>query len=176
MTSGLKLAVGALGGAAAGLGVLWWLTDHRRGTAWAVSVVRRKFPDIGHVSAGDAHAWLTDEERVPPRIIDARSDDEFAMSHLPEALHLNAETVTDEELRQLDPQRVYLVYCSAGYRSSRLVRRMKALGLERANNLEGGIFAWANAGLPVERDGRIVREVHPFHRLFARLLKPEVRP
>lgn len=167
----IALAVTLAGGIA-----LWCLIDHERGTTWAISVVRDRFPDLDHLSASAVRAWLDDCGRPAPVVVDARSDEEFALSHLAGAIHLDLESTRDEALAALDPDRDYVVYCSAGYRSSQLARRMKAAGLTRVANLEGGIFAWANAGYPVVQGPSPEEVVHPYHPLFARLLKPERRP
>lgn len=64
---------------------------------------------------------------------------------------------------------------TAGYRGAALARRLKGAGCRNVWNLEGGIFAWANAGLPIERTGQNTRRVHPYSRFFTRLLKPQTR-
>ncbi|TDU81553.1 rhodanese-related sulfurtransferase [Prosthecobacter fusiformis] len=175
MRAWLPFALYAFLGLAAGLALLWWLMDHRRGTAWAVSVIRDRFPDVAQVSPTGLREWLTDEARAVPVLVDARSDEEYAVSHLAGALHVDAETVEDEALRKWDPQQQYVVYCSAGYRACNLARRLHQAGIPQVTNLEGGIFAWANAGHPVQRDGQAVQAVHSYHRLFSRLLKRERR-
>lgn len=155
--------------------LMWWIMDHRRGTAWAVSVVKRRFPDVAQISPTDLQQWLSDEKRRTPILVDARTDAEFAVSHLPGAIHLNLESATELELQKLDPLRTHVVYCSAGYRACQLARKMQSVGMLDVRNLEGGIFAWANEGHPVQRGGQIVQEVHSYHRLFSRLLKSERR-
>ncbi|MEK9145385.1 MAG: rhodanese-like domain-containing protein [Elusimicrobiota bacterium] len=44
-----------------------------------------------------------------------------------------------------------LVYCAAGGRSSRAASLLRARGYAESFNLSGGISAWEDAGLPVER-------------------------
>lgn len=153
---------------------LWLLVDDQRGSAWAVSVIRDRFPDIQQISSEALQERL--REPKPPVILDVRDAEEYALSHLPGAVHLPEKSVTEAELRALDPAAEYIVYCSAGYRSCQLARRLKTVGVEKVSNLEGGIFAWANAGKPAVRDGEEVQEVHPYHALFSRLLKAERRP
>lgn len=160
-------------GVAAGL--LWWLMDHRRGSAWAVSVIRDRFPEVPQLSPAGLREWLEDETRRAPILVDARSDEEFAVSHLGRALHVNGETVSEDVLKKLDPQSRYVVYCSAGYRACELARRMRAAGISQVANLEGGIFAWANEGYAVQRNGHEVQAVHSYHPLFSRMLKPDRR-
>jgi rhodanese-related sulfurtransferase len=171
MNTAAKLTFTFLGCAGlAGL-VLWWLADHRRGIAWAVSVVRARFPDVSHLSPSSLDAWLHGARRPAPQIVDARSEEEFAVSHLPGARRMDPESTASSALAVLDPERPAVIYCSAGHRASTLARRLQGAGRHDVWNLEGGIFAWANAGLPLECGGQPVQRVHPYLRIFSRLLK-----
>ena len=155
---------------------LWWLADHRRGIAWAVSVVRDRFPDVSHLSTSSLASWLRDAQRPAPQLVDARSEEEFVVSHLPSAQRIDPESFAPAALSALDPNRPVVVYCSAGYRGSTLARLFQNAGRRDVWNLEGGIFAWANAGLPLECAGQPVQRVHPYSRIFSRLLKPRKAP
>ncbi|MEO6788387.1 MAG: rhodanese-like domain-containing protein, partial [Chthoniobacteraceae bacterium] len=148
------------------------LADHRRGIAWAVSVVRRRFPDVSHLSPTSLDAWLRDTQRAAPQIVDARSEEEFEVSHLASARRVDPESTASAALSALDAERPIVIYCSAGYRGATLARRLQTAGRREVWNLEGGIFAWSNAGLPVESAGQTTRRVHPFSFFFNRLLKP----
>jgi hypothetical protein len=44
--------------------------------------------------------------------------------------------------------------------------------MQNVMNLEGSIFQWANEGREVVRGDTSVREVHPYGRRWAGLLKP----
>ncbi|MBB5038500.1 rhodanese-like domain-containing protein [Prosthecobacter dejongeii] len=175
MLASLHPALYALVGMGAVALLLWWFMDHRRGTAWAISVVRERFPDVAQLSVDGVERLLAGEVATHPVLLDARSAEEYAVSHLPGALSLPVKTVTDEALRELATSAPYVVYCSAGYRACELARRLHQAGIHQVQNLEGGIFAWANAGQPVHRAGQPVKVVHTYHRLFSRLLKPERR-
>jgi rhodanese-related sulfurtransferase len=167
-----KLIFASLGCAGlAGL-ALWRLADHRRGIAWAVSVVRDRFPDVSHLSPASLDTWLRDAEQTAPQFVDARSEEEFAVSHLPGAHRIDSESTASAALSALDPKRPVVIYCAAGYRGATLARRLQNAGRRDVWNLEGGVFAWANARLPPERDGQPVRRVRPCLRIFSRLLKP----
>lgn len=171
MKTAAKLTLAALGCiSVAGL-ALWWFADHRRGIAWAVSFVRGRFPDVSHLSPASLDAWLRDAQRPAPQIVDARSEEEFAVSHLPAARRIDPESTASFALSALDPERPVAIYCSAGYRGATLARRLQNAGRRDVWNLEGGIFAWANAGLPIERAGQCMQRVHPYYRIFTRLLK-----
>lgn len=171
--------VRAAGWVVLGLGVagacLWWVADHRRGVGWAIKVVASRFPDVPQLSSSELAAWLGDGTREAPMIVDARSEEEFATSHLAGARRVDP-AASDEELRRLArTDAPIVVYCSAGYRASALARRMRANGYGNVSNLAGGIFHWANDGREVVCAGEPTTRVHPFHRAFSRLLHPSRR-
>ncbi|MEA2682615.1 MAG: hypothetical protein QOK05_943 [Chloroflexota bacterium] len=56
------------------------------------------------------------------------------------------------ELRGPDTR--VIVVCSEGYTSSLAAAALQDLGLHRATDLEGGFWAWFDAGLPTETAGR----------------------
>ena len=54
-----------------------------------------------------------------------------------------------EQLAALDTDVPYLVYCRSGNRSGQALGVMEQLGFASAVDVDGGIVAWADAGLPV---------------------------
>ena len=92
--------------------------------------------------------------------VDCRTPRERAVSTLPGA-------VTPQELGA-DPERYagtdWVVYCTIGYRSSKLVERMRRQGFN-ATNLRGGVLAWAHAGGEfVTPEGEPTNRVHIYGR------------
>jgi rhodanese-related sulfurtransferase len=141
---------------------------------WAAVLadVRARFPGVPQVPL-DAPA----AER--PLLLDARSSAEYAVSHLAGAVHAPDEAAALTALAGVAPAREILVYCSVGVRSSALAEELRARGFDAAN-LEGGLFAWANAGLPIvwmAADGadEPAERVHPFDARWGALLVPERR-
>lgn len=64
-------------------------------------------------------------------------------------LEFVADPVSHRHRPELDPKSRVIVYCRSGARSSLATLTLQALGYENAGNLEGGINAWQEAGLPV---------------------------
>ena len=152
-----------------------WLSFGRHGPedlARVEAEVRERFPAVRQVTVEELEAML--ESPQPPLLIDARAPEEYAVSHLPGAVR----AATVEEARvaigAAGPGRQAVLYCSVGFRSSRLARELAEAGLDGVANLEGSIFAWANSGRPVVRGGREVREVHPYDRTWGQLLRREL--
>ncbi len=111
----------------------------------------------------------------PPLLLDVRAPAEFAVSHLRGARRAASEAEALALLAEEPRDREIVLYCSLGLRSSHLARALQRHGFHRVANLEGSIFAWANAGLPVHRDEERVREVHPFDARWGRYLDPALR-
>lgn len=142
---------------------------------WTIvnGAIRREFPDVREISTAELAAWLKDEARPAPLLLDSRTRAEYEVSHLPGAEYagLDSDFILPEEPRD----RPIVTYCSVGYRSAKLARQLQALGYTNVRNLRGSIFKWANEGRPVLRDGKTVAEVHPYNGLWGLLLEKRHR-
>jgi rhodanese-related sulfurtransferase len=107
-------------------------------------------------------------------VLDVRTPEEFAVSHLPGAVRVDPDRADLGSLAVAEESTV-VVYCSVGYRSAAIAEALEAAGVERVYNLRGGIFAWANEGRPMIRDGAPVHRVHPYDPIWGRLLRKELR-
>jgi hypothetical protein len=74
-------------------------------------------------------------------------------------------------LMDLSQDSLIVVYCSVGYRSSVLARKLQDMGVTRVYNLEGSIFKWANEERPLVRNGDTVQKVHPYDAYWGKLLE-----
>jgi rhodanese-related sulfurtransferase len=137
--------------------------------------VAKEFKDVRQLSTADLAAWLADTGRKPPQLLDAREPAEFAISHLPEAIRVDPEASAEQGLAKIDRARPVVVYCSVGYRSSVIARKLIKAGHSQTMNLEGSIFKWANEGRPVVRDGKPAHQVHPYSARYAEMLLPNLR-
>ena len=141
-----------------------------------LALVRKRFPKVTQLSTAELDVWLKDPQRPKPHLLDAREPAEYAVSHLVGAVRVSPDATAKEILASLDSGRPIVVYCSVGYRSSRLATRLLENGRVSVSNLEGSIFTWANEKRPlVGVDGHATTLVHPFDSVFGRLLKPECR-
>ena len=137
--------------------------------------VRSEFPEVEQVSTTELKERLDTADRFEPVLLDVRGEEEYAVSHLPGAIRVEPGGEIPRVLETLDRDAPIVAYCSVGYRSSQLVERLKKEGFTDVKNLEGSIFEWANNGFPLERDGKSVKEVHPFDEEWGRLLDPALR-
>ena len=162
--------IGLIAGGVLGLcAFAFWLWLPANGLPAAGKFLRWKFDDVQHITPAEASALLTDDNATV--IWDIRRPDEFAVSHLPHALHVPPDTA-DAALKQLlpDANQTILIYCAVGYRSAQMAHRLQALGHTNILNLEGAIFAWAEADLPLEGGDT----VHPYNAIGRRMLQDDL--
>lgn len=88
-------------------------------------------------------------------VIDVRDAGEFASGHLQGARNIPVARFAERasELEKLKDRPV-IVCCASGVRSVKACEELKKLGFSRVHGLEGGISAWAAAGLPLAGKGR----------------------
>jgi rhodanese-related sulfurtransferase len=104
--------------------------------------VRLVTPEDGAAIQADAPADLV--------VLDVRTAEEFADGHLEGAVVVDfyAPDFADQ-LAGLDPDVPYLLYCRSGNRSGQAAGLMADLGFVDVANVDGGILAWADAGLEI---------------------------
>jgi rhodanese-related sulfurtransferase len=82
------------------------------------------------------------------RLVDVRTDAEVARGKIPQGeplpLHL-----LPLRLNEMDKNTPTVFYCQMGGRSAQAAAFAVANGFADVYNLQGGIIAWANAGLPL---------------------------
>jgi rhodanese-related sulfurtransferase len=99
-------------------------------------------PEIPTVSVSDVARQL----EAGWTLLDVRTDQEWAAGRMPGALHIPM----DQLMRRLDEVGDQVIcVCAVGGRSARVTQFLNSRGRD-AVNLEGGIYAWVDAGLPVE--------------------------
>lgn len=87
----------------------------------------------------------------PAVVVDVRTPEEFAGGHVPGALNIPVDELSDR-LAELEAQRsapVYLI-CASGRRSARASALLSEAGFAQPINVLGGTKAWVGAGYPVD--------------------------
>jgi rhodanese-related sulfurtransferase len=169
-TSGARffcfLVVGLLSGCSAGLSSPDWESLKRE--------IRDEFPTASTITVSDLAEWRSEQQRRQPLLLDARSEEEFRVSHLLGAQSVPTRGEALRVLESIEADRPIVVYCSVGYRSAALVEAIQNIGNREVYNLEGSIFEWANQGHPVFRERLQVSEVHPYDEKWGRLLNRDL--
>lgn len=142
------------------------------------ALVRRNFPDVRQISTADLAAELAGPQ--PPVLLDTRAAEEFAVSSLPGARHLDpnlADPALAAALKDLPKDTPLVLFCSVGYRSAATARRLSRLGYTHVANLEGSVFQWAieSRTLIAPATGLPATAVHPYDRYWGQLLPAHLR-
>ncbi len=97
------------------------------------------------VSNVDPAGLLEMRARGPVRLVDVRTDAEWAAGMIDGAIHLPLHLlpIKGDEFGGEVPT---VFYCRSGARSAQACAFLTAKGLSNVYNLEGGIIAWARAG------------------------------
>jgi rhodanese-related sulfurtransferase len=82
------------------------------------------------------------------RLVDVRTDAEIARGKIPQGEKLPLHLLP-MRLSELDKQATTVFYCQMGGRSAQAAGFAAANGFAKVYNLQGGIMAWAQAGLPI---------------------------
>ena len=101
------------------------------------------------LTPGDAVQLINREKAV---VVDVSEADEFAAGHI-----VGARNIPVSQLEQRLPETVknktvpLILVCARGARAQRCLAQAKSLGYEKAVVLGGGLRAWKDANLPVEK-------------------------
>jgi rhodanese-related sulfurtransferase len=106
-------------------------------------------PTAAPVSATDVPVWL--ESNPNAVVVDVRTPEEFADGHIDGAKLIvwGAKGFEDRVQAELDPEQPVLLICRSANRSKLAADVMKNFGFRNLAELEGGMLAWNQAGLPV---------------------------
>lgn len=98
------------------------------------------------------------ESRHELQILDVRESFEWKMGHIEGAQHIPMGEITTR-LDDIGDDKSLVAVCRSGNRSSQVTQFLRDKGFE-IENLDGGLKAWAKAGLPVVspkgKAGRVV--------------------
>ena len=119
--------------------------------------------DIEQIQADSANLSTT-------VILDTREKKEFKVSRLKNAIWIGYDDFDLSRVDSIKKDQEIIVYCSVGYRSSKIGEELIDSGYKNVKNLYGGIFKWANEKRPLYNDSTRTREVHAYNRKWGRYL------
>jgi rhodanese-related sulfurtransferase len=102
----------------------------------------------GKVSPAEAVRLINRERAV---LIDVSEPAEFAAGHAPGAKSVPLAKLDSSNDLPKNKTLPLVVLCPTGTRAARAVATLKKLGFENSQALAGGLAAWREANLPVER-------------------------
>jgi len=89
-------------------------------------------------------------------LVDIREPHEREAGHVAGSRHMELSRIS-QEAGSLDRERPLVLYCRMGGRSGMALQAFKASGYD-AHNMEGGLLAWVEKGLPLEPEDGSVAE------------------
>ena len=102
----------------------------------------------GKVTAAEAVRLINREKAV---LIDVSEPAEYAQSHAGGSRNIPLAGLESSTALPKNKGQPVLLMCPTGARSSRAVAALKKLGFEHTHAVAGGLAAWREANLPVEK-------------------------
>ena len=107
-------------------------------------------------------------------ILDAREPEEYAVSHIKNAVFVGYNKFDQDEFltKVPDKEATVVVYCSIGVRSENIGEKLQKLGYKNVLNLYGGIFDWKDSGGKVYNSKNYVTDsIHTYNKKWSNYLK-----
>ncbi len=100
----------------------------------------------------DAKTFAKDIQQPGVQVFDVRTAAEYNTGYLPHALQADYTNKAEfnERVKYLDKQKPVYIYCLSGGRSAKAAQWMRENGFSKVVELENGVNAWKQAGLPLE--------------------------
>lgn len=115
-----------------------------------LQIVNESRKRVRETNADEVKAKLDRGEKLI--FVDVREESEFAMDHLPGAIHLSKGVIErDIEEKVPDLNAPLVLYCGGGYRSALAADSLQKMGYKNVLSMDGGIRAWREKGFPLTK-------------------------
>lgn len=94
------------------------------------------------VTAPELAAWLADESREKPVLLDVREPWEFQTCHIEGSVPIPMNSIP-ARMQELEEDADIVCICHYGARSMSVAAFLERNGFTRVTNLTGGVHAWA---------------------------------
>ena len=114
------------------------------------------WPELSSLAGGGTQISTLEATRLMNKghtlVLDVRNGNDFATGHLPRARHIPMPELSKriEEIGKFKDKPV-IITCGTGARSGAASRFLKRAGFTAVYQLKGGLAAWQQASLPVEK-------------------------
>lgn len=120
---------------------------------------------------------LTEESIKEFVLLDAREKEEYDVSRISDARYIGYKKPDFSAVSDVDKDAPILVYCSIGYRSEKIGKKLKKQGYTNVYNLYGSIFEWVNQGKVIEdSNGDKTKDIHTYSKKWSKwMINPEYK-
>ena len=114
-----------------------------------ITEMKRKLLGFRDIPTDEAVQLINRQNAV---VLDVRDDKEFEEGHIINAVHIPL-GLLESRINEIDKHKdkPVIVCCKSGQDSARAGVTLGKQGFEQVYKLNGGIMAWKNANLPVEK-------------------------
>lgn len=111
--------------------------------------VHQKFhlEGVKHIPVEEAYVLISENKVF---FIDVREESEYKHEYLDfENVFLHPVSVIMERLAYIPKETPLIIVCNEGIRSVKVANLLRLQGFDKVANLDGGLEAWAEKGLPI---------------------------
>jgi rhodanese-related sulfurtransferase len=106
-----------------------------------------------HVTEISPEEARKEAEEAGAVLIDVREESDWSDGHAKGAKHLSRGVIELEIEDEIpDVKKPIICYCGGGSRSALVAESLQKMGYENVRSLAGGLGAWKEAGLPMDKD------------------------
>ena len=111
-------------------------------------IIGRRMSGVREVGTMEATQLINHQNAV---VLDVREDSEFYAGHVPHSVHVPLGQLAKHAELEKYKNRPIIAICRSGMRSGRACSVLRKNGFEQVYNLAGGITAWQQANMPMEK-------------------------
>ena len=142
-----------------------------KGLSATHTVISKRYATVPHLTTND----VIKMDKNSYVIFDVREKDEYAVSHIKNAIQVDPSIDTSSFYKKYAQQikdKTIIVYCSVGARSSKLAANLLDANKDELKiyNLERGIFGWHNESRPLFQTSHSTEFIHPYNSIWGRMV------
>ncbi len=100
--------------------------------------------------------------------LDARELKEYQVSHIPNAKHVGYDSFNLNKVSEVSKEQPIIVYCSVGYRSEKIAKKLLDIGYTNVSNMYGGIFEWVNNNHTIVKQTHKTDSIHSYNKIWGK--------
>lgn len=129
--------------------IIWVLAAVVSGLMFVLPSITKRFSKVREVGITEAVQLINRQDAT---ILDVREQGEYRAGHIPNARNM---PLGDLGARAKDLEKFrgkpVLAVCASGNRSASALKELQKAGIDQVCSLAGGMQAWQQAGMPVEK-------------------------